>query len=149
MKRLALAAATALITLTACSNHSAPPGTRDATHQSGTSVAPVSCSKQYRTWTNGDGKGVMSALHGVSSAATARDGEALTAALIQAKPAVAKAARHPIPACADPRGYWNVLLMHVHAAAASKGSSSSARAAVQGVPKLMDSLRADVKKVAG
>jgi hypothetical protein len=149
MRRFALAAAgAALIGLTACSSHSATPGAGDATQGRGTSVAPVSCSKQYRAWTSGHGKGVMRALDGVSSAARAQDDRVLTAALMQAKPAVAKAARHPIPACADPRGYWTVLLMHVHAAAASKGSSSSARAAMRGVPKLMDQLAAGVKKTA-
>ena len=143
MKRLALGAAgAAVIGLTACSHSTAPSAAPD------TQRAPVSCTQQYRSWTQGGGKGVMEALNGVSSAATAQDGQALTAALKHAKPAVTKASRHPIPVCADPRGYWTVLLMHVNAAAASKGSSSSARAAMQGVPKLMDHLAAGVKQTA-
>jgi hypothetical protein len=143
MNRLALAAAgAAVIGLTACSN-SAPPSAAPATHHT-----PVSCTQQYHSWTHGEGKGLISALHGVSSAATAGGGQALSAALKQAKPDVAKAARHPIPACADPRGYWNVVLMHVHAASASGGSASSVRAALQDVPKLMDNLAADVKRTA-
>ena len=146
MKLLAMAAAgAAVLTLTGCGSHSAAPG---GAADNGRATAPISCSQQYHQWTNGEGKGVMDALHGVSSAATARDGQPLTVALRQAKPAVAKAAKHPIPACADPRGYWDVLLMHVNAAAASRGSASSIRAAVQDVPKIHDTLLAEVKQTA-
>ena len=140
MKRFALAAASAAVLgLTGCGSHSAAPSTAPTTHR-----APVSCTQQYRSWAHGDGKGIMGALHGVSSAATAGHGQALAVALKQARPAVTQGARHPIPACAAPRGYWTVLLMHVNAAAASKGSASSMRAAVHDVPRLMDSLVADV-----
>jgi hypothetical protein len=144
MNRLALAAAgVAVLGLTACSSHSADTGAAPA-H----GTAPVSCQQQYHRWANGDGKGVMGALQGVSSAAKNGSGHALTVALRQAKPAVAKAARHPIPACADPRGYWDVLLMHVNAAASGKGSASSARAAVKDVPAVMHQLAAGVKQTA-
>ena len=146
MKLLAMAAAgAAVMTLSGCGSHSAAPG---GAANNGGATAPISCSQQYHQWTNGEGKGVMDALHGVSSAATARDGQPLTVALRQAKPAVAKAAKHPIPACADPRGYWDVLLMHVNAAAASKGSASSIRAAVQDVPTIHRTLVAEVKQTA-
>jgi hypothetical protein len=144
MKRLALAATgAAVMGLTACGHSS---GT-DAAPK--TDRAPLSCTQQYRSWAQGDGKGVMGALHGVSSASTSRHGEALTAALKQARPAVAKATRHPIPACADPRGYLTVVLMHIHAAASSTGSAATTRAAVQDVPKLMHSLVVDVNQAAG
>jgi hypothetical protein len=143
MKRLAFAAVgAALIGLTACSHSTSPSASPTAQR------APVSCTQQYHNWVHGEGKGVMGALHDVSSAASAGNGQALTVALKHAKPTVAKAARHPIPACADPRGYWNVLLMHVHAAAASRGSASSVRAAMQDVPAVMDQLETDVKQTA-
>jgi hypothetical protein len=151
MKRLAMAAAgAAVMTLTACGGHSAAPSGAAAggATSNGGATAPVSCHQQYRQWTNGKGKGVMDVLSRVSSAATAGNGKALTSALKQAKPAVTQATRHPIPACADPRGYWPVLLMHVNAAAAGKGTASSARAALQGVPKVMNELTADVKQTA-
>ena len=148
MKGLALAAAgAAVIGLTACS-HSTAPSAAPASHGTGTPIAPVSCGQQYRTWKHGQGKGLMSALNAVSSAATAGDPQVLTAALKQAKPAVARAARHPIPACADPSGYWNVLLMHVNAAVASKASASSVRAAMQDVPKIHNQLVDEVKQIA-
>jgi hypothetical protein len=143
MKRLALAAvSTAVIGLAACSHSTAPSGA-PATHR-----AQVSCTQQYRSWTHGDGKGVMGVLHGVSAAATAGDGQALAAALEHARGAVARTAGHPIPACADPRGYWTVLLMHVNAATASRGSASSVRAAVQDVPKIHRTLVAEVRQTA-
>lgn len=148
MKGLALAAASAaVIGLTACSHNTAP-SAAPASHGTGTPIAPVSCGQQYRTWKHGQGKGLISALSAVSSAATAGDPQVLTAALKQAKPAVARAARHPIPACADPRGYWGVLLMHVNAAAASKGPASSVRAAMQDVPKIEHKLTTEVKQTA-
>jgi hypothetical protein len=154
MRRLGLVAASAAVLTVAACGHSGSPGagsTRGAESAAGGagSTAPVSCAQQYRTWTKGQGKGVMGALHHVSSAAAAGQGPSLAAALAQAKPAVAKGTAHPIPACADPRGYWSVLLMHVHAAASSTGSPASARAAVHDVPKLMDSLVANVQQTAG
>jgi hypothetical protein len=148
MKVLALVAAgAAVIGLTACSDSKAPSGA-PASHGTGTPIVPVSCNQQYRAWEQGSGKGLMGALNTVASAATASDAQALTAALKQAKPAVAKAARHPIPACADPRGYWSVLLMHVNAAADTRASASSVRAAMQGVPKIHHTLVAEVKQTA-
>ena len=72
----------------------------------------------------------------------------LTAALHKAKPAVARAADHPVPACADPKGYWEALLMHVNAAVASKGSASSVRAALKDVPKIQHQLTTELKHTA-
>jgi hypothetical protein len=150
MKALAIVTVgAAVIGLTACSHSTTPkaaPTSRGT--GTGTAIAPVSCSQQYRTWNNGEGKGVMEALNAVTSAATARDAKALTAALHQATPAVAKAARHPIPACADPSGYWSVLLMHVNAAVSSKASASNVHAALQDVPKIHNKLVDEVKQIA-
>jgi hypothetical protein len=153
MRALAIAAASAaVIGLAACS-HSTTPKTAPTSHGTSTStstskaIAPVSCSQQYRSWNQGEGKGVMAALNAVTSAATARDAQALTTALHQARPAVAKAARHPIPACADPRGYWSALLMHVNAAVSSKASASNVRAAMQDVPTIHNKLVDEVKQI--
>jgi hypothetical protein len=150
MKRLALGAAVAaaVVGLAACSHSAA--NTAASTSHSATAV-PVSCGQQYRTWAHGHGKGLMAALNAVSSAETAGDTQVLTAALKKVKPAVARAARHPIPACADPRGYWDVLLMHVNAAissTASTASASSVRAAMKDVPKIQHKLSAEVKDTA-
>ena len=148
MKRLALATASAVVLgLTACS-HANHPSASHAGHVSSAPIVPVSCSQQYRTWNDGKGKGVMGALNAVASATTARHAHLLTVALNQARPAVSRAAQHPIPACADPRGYWTVLLMHVNAATTGKASMSGARAALHDVPKIHQQLIAEVKEIA-
>jgi hypothetical protein len=140
VKRIALAAAgTAVVGLTACSYTATP----TASH--GTVSVPVSCGQQYQAWNNGPGKGLVAALQAVSVAGTAGKPQALTVALKKAGPAVARGSRHSVPACADPRGYWSVLLMHVNAAVASKGSVSSAQAAMKDVPKIENELTAELK----
>src|SRR5690242_13553096 len=117
MKSLAVAAAGAAVAaLAACSQAAAPAA---APAGPATVKPPVSCGQQYRSWAHGQGKGLMAAFDAVSSAETAGNARLLTVALKKAKPTVARAARHPVPACADPRGYWSVLVMHVNAAAAS------------------------------
>jgi hypothetical protein len=51
-----------------------------------------------------------------------------------------------MPACADPEGYWPVLLMHVNAAAASTASAATVTAAMKGVPKLTRELNTELKR---
>jgi hypothetical protein len=146
VKRIALATAgAAVIGLAACSHSAAPAAPAAASASHGSVRVPVSCGQQYRAWEHGPGKGLIAAIHVVSVAGTAGDPQVLTVALTKAGSAVATGARHPVPACADPRGYWNVLLMHVNAAVASKASASSVRAAMQDVPKLENELTAELK----
>jgi len=151
LKRIILAAVGAAVAgLTACSSAAAPaaPGAASAASASHGSVrVPVSCSQQYNTWEQGHGKGLIATLNAVSSAETVGDTQALMATLDKSKPAIATAARHPMPACADPRGYWDVLLMHVTAAAATKSSASGVQAAMQGVPELEHQLTAELKQL--
>ena len=150
MKRITLVVASAAaVGLTACSNAAAPISAPASRGTTSTTRTPVSCSQQYHTWTHGQGKGIIAALHGVSVAGTAGDPQVLSVALKKAGPVVAKATHHPIPACADPRGYWAVLLMHVNAAVDSRHSPSSARAAMKGVSKIEHELTAEVKSTSG
>jgi hypothetical protein len=143
LKRIILAAAGAAVAgLTACS-HTAAPTAAAASH--GSVRVPVSCSQRYNTWNRGQGKGLIAALDAVSSAETAGDTHVLTATLKKTRLAVSWAARHPVPACADPMGYWDVLLMHVTAAAAHIGSASSVQAAMKGVPKIEHQLTDELK----
>jgi len=143
LKRIAFAAVGAAIAgLTACSG-GGPPAAAP-----GNAPVPVSCAQQYQTWEQGQGTGLVAAIHKVSVASTAGNAKVLTVALKKAKPAMARAARYPVPACADPRGYWSVLLMHVNAAVGSKGSSSSARAALKGVPAIDKQLTAELQAFA-
>jgi hypothetical protein len=148
MKSLALAAAgAAVIGLAACSQSKAPTAA-PANPGAAASAAAVNCRQQYSAWANGQGKGLIAALSAVSSAATAGETHVLTVALKNAKPAVARAAQHPMPTCADPKGYWSVLLMHVNAAASGKGSPRSVRAAMKGVPEIEHQLTAELNRTA-
>jgi hypothetical protein len=143
LKRIVFTAGAALLLLTACSqstSHTAAPAQGTGTHP-----APVSCRQQYQAWNDGHGKGILAALKNVSTAGTAGNSQALIAALEKAKPAVASAADHPIPTCADPQGYWTTLLMHVNAAAASRGTPSSMQAAMQDVPRIESQLTTEVE----
>jgi len=149
LKRIILAAVGAAAAgLTACSNAATPAAPAAAASASHGSVrVPVSCSQQYSTWEHGQGKGLVSALHTVSSAETAGDTQVLMTTLSETRPAIARATSHPVPACADPRGYWDVLLMHVTAAASTKSSASSVQAAMKGVPEIEHQLTAELKQL--
>jgi len=113
------------------------------------SAVPVNCKQQYDAWKQGPGKGLVAALSAVGSAGQAGDIHVLTAVLKRTSPALTRAARYPMPACADPKGYWTVLLMHVNAAAASTGSASTLTAAMKGVPTLTRELNAELKRTDG
>jgi hypothetical protein len=140
VKRIALAlAGTAVLGLTACTNTAAP------TAKPGTVSVPVSCGERYQAWNNGPGKGLIATFDVVSVAGTAADPKVLTVALKKARPAIARAGHDPVPACADPRGFWNVLLMHMNAAA-STGSAASMRAAMKDVPGIERQLTAELKQ---
>jgi hypothetical protein len=145
VKRIIAVVAVAAAGLAACSHPAAPaaPAAASAGHPS--ARVPVSCRQQYNTWNHGQGKGLIAALDSDSSAETAGDTQVLTATLKNTRPDISRAARHPVPACADPRGYWDVLLRHVTAAAASTGSASSMRAAMKGVPEIEYQLTAELK----
>jgi hypothetical protein len=155
MKRLALAAAGAAVAgLTACTSSapSATPASRPAATSSQAashSAAPVNCRQQYNAWKQGQGQGLVAALTAVGSAAQTGDVQLLTAELKRTKPALARAARYPMPVCADPKGYWPALLMHVNAATASVGSSATLTAAMKGVPTLTRGLNAELKRTDG
>lgn len=112
------------------------------------SAMAATCKQRYDTWQQGPGKGLIAALNAVGAAETAGNAQALTATLKQAAPAVTKAARNPLPSCADPKGYWEVLLMHVNAGVASK-APSSLPATMKGVPAITNELNAELKRTSG
>jgi hypothetical protein len=167
MKRLVLVAVGAAVAgLTACSQTPVPSAVSASSSTAGANVTSsagasvtsspgathsavaVTCKQQYDTWKNGPGKGLVARLSAVSSAEAAGNVQALTAALRNAEPALARAARHPLPGCADPKGYWEVLLMHINAAAGTR-SASTLRAAMIGVPKITRELIAELNRADG
>ena len=157
MRRIVLAAAgAAVVGMAACSHAAAPApvsgshGTSAAQSSSGSATGnggasvPISCGQRYHTWVSGAGKTLLASFHAVSVAAAAGDSQALTVALDNAKPAVTGATLHPVPACADPRGYWGVLLMHVNAAVTGHPSAPSLQAALKDVPAIEHELTAEL-----
>jgi hypothetical protein len=145
MKYLALAAAGVVLAGLAACSHAAAPTAMSASHRAVT--APVSCSQQYAVWEHGNGKGLIAALNAVSAASTVGDAQVLTTELEKARPTVAKATRYPVPACADPRNYWSVLLMHMTAATASNSTAASVQAAMKDVPKIAQELTAELNTI--
>ena len=163
MRRIVLAAAGAAVAGVAACSHPAAPASVSGTHGtssaqsgsgsaagggsaagSGASSVPVSCGQRYHAWVGGAGKSLLATFHAVSVAAATGDSQALTVALDKAKPAVTGATLHPVPACADPRGYWGVLLMHVNAAVSGHPSAPSVRAALKDVPTIEHALTAEL-----
>jgi hypothetical protein len=149
MKRIALAVAgtAAVAGLAACS-HTAASSTSSPSPQSVVhSTSLVDCIQQYNTWNDGNGKGVVAALGAISSADKSAGIQVLSTAVKNAKPAIARAARYPIPACADPKGYLDVLLMHVNAAV-SANSVSALKADTEVVPEIYRDLTAELNRIA-
>ena len=152
MRPLALCAVTgALVALAACSHPAATAtGVKHVTVTH--SAVLVNCPQEYDAWKHGPANFLLSELNTLDSASTTQDMPALTAALKKVRPAVLGAVRYPIPACADPKGYWTALLMHVNAAAANVGSASGAasiKKALKGMSAIEHELRTELKSTAG
>jgi hypothetical protein len=153
MKLLAASAAAvgALIVFAACSQ--TPSTTTGTRHVTDTRRAVlVNCPKEYAAWKQGPARKLVGAVNAVDSANSAGDIRALEAALRQAGLAVNHAGRYPMPACADPKGFWTALLMHVNAAASTKSSGSgtaSITLALKGVPTIERELSGELKNTAG
>lgn len=91
----------------------------------------------------------MAALATISAASKTGNAQVLKAEMQKVKPIVARATANPLPGCADPRGYWTVLMMHVTAAVASNSSTASASAAMKGVPAIEQELVTELNAVVG
>lgn len=161
MKPLAVLAAAAGATaiLAGCTTTSGTSAAQSGTSASPSStatahhgVAAIACPKSYGAWKNGPGKEVIAAVNAVVTVSSGGDLQAQEAALRKAAPAVDAAGSHPIPACADPKGYWDALMLHVNAAAESLKSATgttSLKLALKDVPQLERDLKAEVKLTTG
>jgi hypothetical protein len=153
------AALTAGLALTACGpgggsaasgGGSAAPARPTASAGSGAgpvaSAASPGCLVQYRLWASGPAHGagdnLTAALNGLASASAASDIATAGAALKRAGTAARTLGHYPIPACADPKGYWRAVLVRIEAAAASAGTSTGqgTLTIAQGVMKQMPAL---------
>jgi hypothetical protein len=117
---------------------------------------PRPAKQQYSAWKHGPalapGKRLVAALNAVQSAGTSEDIPAMTAALKTAGSAAVDLGRYPIPACADPHGYWGAVLARIRAAGDNAGTASGlsglilAEAPLKDVPGLEAKLDAELKR---
>jgi hypothetical protein len=145
---LASGALAAGLTLTACGSGGGPAS-------SASSAPPQSCLQQYRSWNAGPshaaGENLVAALNGLEAVTVTSDANGTGAALKRAATAAASLGHYPIPACADPKGYWRAVLVRIQAAAKAggtpngQGTVAAAKAALKDMPaldlKLADELR--------
>lgn len=123
MKIRALPALAAVVALTACGTHTA--GTTTAAL--GT-TAPLSCHQQYRAWKTGparaEAKKLASALKSVQSAGASADLVLISSGLKRAGRVAHQLQGLPMPACADPKGYWTRMLADIRASGDNAGTAS-------------------------
>ena len=129
-----------------------------AGHGTGSASAakPLTCKQQYDAWKTGparaQGKQLDADLSKVSTAGSAEDITAMTSALKTAGADATTLKQYPMPACADPGGYWNAVLARIRAAGDNAGSASGlsalilAEAPLQEVPGLEAKLTAELKR---
>jgi hypothetical protein len=154
MRRSVIVASAALaagLTVMACGSgggSAAPAG-------SGGGLSP-SCLQQYRLWSSGPahaaGENLTAALNILQAASSASDIRATSAALKRAGVAARTLAQSPIPACADPRGYWRAVLAGIQDAADNAGWSqgqgalTAAEVALKRMPALERKLAAELRR---
>jgi hypothetical protein len=88
----------------------------------------LTCQQQYDNWRNGPAKGVAQGFKGDSAALTSagnsEDIPAMGAALKKLGDDAAALEAYPMPACADPHGYYPQMLADFKAAGDNAGTNS-------------------------
>ncbi|SRR6266851_208390 len=149
---LAAITAAAAIILTACGHAAAPVIGRTAT--------PSTCRQQYETWKHGPALAaanqLKAALARVEAAALAQDVPRMVAAFRGLRPAATALASHPPPRCADPAGYYALVIARIRAAADNAGAGTSqgspfllALKPLRGLPAIEAKLGAELKRTTG
>jgi hypothetical protein len=125
---------------------------------SASAAKPLSCKQQYNAWKTGPaharGKQLAADLNKISAAGNVEDITALTSALEAVGADAAALEQYPMPACADPDGYWGQMLARIKAAGDNAGSASGlggillAEAPLKQVPGLQQKLSAELKRAA-
>jgi hypothetical protein len=162
-RRIAAAAATAGLIAVAvgCSSSPASPAaTATAAAAASTSpaareAATLTCKQQYTAWKYGParpvGKKLTKALNAIQAAGDAEDIPELNSALKKAGRDADALRRYPMPACADPHGYWDKSLARIKAAGDNAASGSGlggllmAEAPLKDVPGIEAKLEAELK----
>jgi hypothetical protein len=138
------------------SHHCRRRPTRLAAHRTASAAKPLTCEQQFTAWktgtANAPGKQLKADLGNVSSAGNDEDIAALTSALQAAGSDAVTLEQYPMPACADPRGYWVQILARIKASGDNAASNSGlnalllAEAPLNAVPGMEQKLSAEEKK---
>jgi hypothetical protein len=149
MKIRALPALAAAAALTACGTQAA------STSSAATPAASASCAQQYHAWKYGparaQGKRLAKALESVQSAGSSDDMALMGAGLKRSGRLAHELQAYPMPACADPAGYWKRSLADIRAAGDNAGTATgfmgliAAEVPLKKVPALERKLSAELK----
>lgn len=149
MKIRALPALAAAAALTACGTHTASTTAAAAP----ATTAPPSCHQQYTAWKTGPARAKAKQLTSVLGAlqSAGEDLVLLTDALKRSARVAHQLQAYPMPACADPAGYWRKMLADIRAGGDNASTSSGlsavilAMAPLKQVPPLERKLGAELK----
>lgn len=133
--------------------------TKDAQTKKVQSEEASRCKQLYQAWEDGPAHAEISqflpALAALQEADSGKNLPAITAAAQKAAQPAGQLARYPVPACADPVGYFAEILDTVRIAAAKAGTAESQSAVIQAlapvkeVPTLEAAFSAEVKTATG
>jgi hypothetical protein len=149
---VATGATVVLVGCSQASGTSVPEANAAATvHATARATGQIGCPQRYDAWRNGPAKKAITEVDAVATSSTGKGIRAQETALKNVAPAVDVAAKYPMPTCADPKGYWNALLLHVNAAAESvklTHAATSVKLALNGVPQLEHELSTELERTA-
>lgn len=123
----------------------------------GSSAAPLTCKQQYQDWEAGPAKAGAQKVTADANALSSAGGDIpVMVGDLKALGADATAMQaYPMPACADPAGYWAQVLNSMKAAGDNAGSATGlaalvlAEAPLKQVPALQSKLAAELAKTIG
>lgn len=122
------------------------------------SAAAPTCHQQYESWKAGPVSGIKATMNAdlasLQSASDSADIPAMTSALRQLGQAAGQLRQYPMPACADPAGYWPRVVADMKAAGDNAGAGSglgallTAVAPIRAAQPLEAKLRAELARTA-
>jgi len=128
-------------------------------HHAAAAGRPLSCKQQYASWKNGAvhgaGEKLVRDTAAVRAAGASDDIKTAVSALKALGPDAAALQAYPMPACADPKGYWAAFLADMKAAGDNADSASGlgglllAEAPLKKANALSVKLSAELKRTAG
>ena len=120
---------------------------------------PLTCAQQYQAWKTGPAHGAAQQLKtdltAVQSAGNSEDIPQMTSALKAIGSDATTMKQYPMPACADPAGYWPQVLAELQASGDNAGVSSGlgglilAEAPLKQVPAVEEKLSTELARTAG